>query len=564
MDVTKRRNLVKVAASVGAGAIAVLGSQFSSSLLPRNEVKDGVGLPLSRSSAYSAPTVNKLPASLAIPAGAYVEPATYVIYQSGGTIYAVNGITGNVDYSGTDAATVINLALAALSNGGTLFIRNGIYSIGTNLTPNSYTLIVGESWNTILQATVNSRIILVSGKTGVEVHSLQVNGNGYVSNYDLIYFGSCTDCKVQDVYAQQVIGAAGGVNANGCTRVDVADSKFYQCYGYAVSFNTGTVDSNMVRCKATDCGSFSAAFEVLGASSTPCLRVHIIDCHVNYTGNAHYPPQYGMELCSYTYDSTIEGGSVVGAVNGLMVDDGSGGHSRNLGAIGVNVVSCTGYGICVYGPHSTVTGCTVYECTVAGITVEAAATGSTITGNVINRPTSANNCLLIYASNCTFDGNIIWGNNGCLGINFQPGALSNILTGNQISAPGWAGAALYLPSGANNNLIVQNVFIAGGTPSNSGTGNVFLNNPGYNPQGFAVTTPPIPATGVDATNTLGFPVRILILTTGTTTAYQITDPNGTAQSITTGLQAGQEIILDPAAKIRFTYTAAPTWKWYGT
>lgn len=35
------------------------------------------------------------------------------------------------------------------------------------------------------------------------------------------------------------------------------------------------------------------------------------------------------------------------------------------------------------------------------------------------------------------------------------------------------------------------------------------------------------------------------------------------RAVTTALFAGQEIELDPGAKIRFTFTVAPTWKWYG-
>lgn len=86
---------------------------------------------------------------------------------------------------------------------------------------------------------------------------------------------------------------------------------------------------------------------------------------------------------------------------------------------------------------------------------------------------------------------------------------------------------------------------------------------GFNPQGFAVTTPAVPASGTAQTNTAGYAVRIYLLTGGTGTAVAITDPSGTTQSITVPLAAGQEWTLDPGAKITFTYSAAPTWKWYG-
>ncbi len=81
--------------------------------------------------------------------------------------------------------------------------------------------------------------------------------------------------------------------------------------------------------------------------------------------------------------------------------------------------------------------------------------------------------------------------------------------------------------------------------------------------GFSVSTPAFPASTVDVQNTNAFPVRIYILTIGTTTAYTITDQAGTTQSVTTILSAGQEINLEPLEKIQFTFTVAPTWKWFG-
>ena len=98
----------------------------------------------------------------------------------------------------------------------------------------------------------------------------------------------------------------------------------------------------------------------------------------------------------------------------------------------------------------------------------------------------------------------------------------------------------------------------------TGTSTRILNNAGYNPQGFNIATPTVPASGVFVTNTFGFPVRICILTPGTTTAYTILDPSGSAVTVTATLFAGMEITLDPGAKIQFAYRSAPTWRWYGT
>lgn len=99
--------------------------------------------------------------------------------------------------------------------------------------------------------------------------------------------------------------------------------------------------------------------------------------------------------------------------------------------------------------------------------------------------------------------------------------------------------------------------------------NLHTSNPLYYPvvpnstYGFSISTPTFPASTIDVTNTNSYSVRIYILTIGTTTAYQITDQLGNAQSFSTVLMVGQEITLDSNAKIRFTYAVAPTWVWYG-
>ena len=81
--------------------------------------------------------------------------------------------------------------------------------------------------------------------------------------------------------------------------------------------------------------------------------------------------------------------------------------------------------------------------------------------------------------------------------------------------------------------------------------------------GFGITTPAVPASGTSLANTFSSPVRVYITAAGTTTAYTITDASGNAVTFSTALTLGQEITLDPGESISITYTAAPSWKWYG-
>lgn len=51
------------------------------------------------------------------------KQCSYLIFTDRITTYAQNCDTGTIDYSGTIAATVINSAIAALTNGGLVFIH---------------------------------------------------------------------------------------------------------------------------------------------------------------------------------------------------------------------------------------------------------------------------------------------------------------------------------------------------------------------------------------------------------------------------------------------------------
>jgi hypothetical protein len=59
--------------------------------------------------------------------GLKAKEASYIILNDNGTIKAINGSTGAIDFSGTDAATVIQAAINALPSHGKIFIKKGYY-----------------------------------------------------------------------------------------------------------------------------------------------------------------------------------------------------------------------------------------------------------------------------------------------------------------------------------------------------------------------------------------------------------------------------------------------------
>lgn len=75
-------------------------------------------------------------------------PADYTIYQDGNYILAENK-EGKIEFKGTDATTVIQSAIDALTDGGKIFIKQGDYysdDISTPLTLNRNIQLIGEGY----------------------------------------------------------------------------------------------------------------------------------------------------------------------------------------------------------------------------------------------------------------------------------------------------------------------------------------------------------------------------------------------------------------------------------
>jgi len=85
-----------------------------------------------------------------------VETPSLIIYKDGDNYYIKDGLTGQIELYGTDASTVIQQAIDAVSNagGGRIFIKKGTYNIETSIKPKSNVIIEAEdSTGTIFNLT---------------------------------------------------------------------------------------------------------------------------------------------------------------------------------------------------------------------------------------------------------------------------------------------------------------------------------------------------------------------------------------------------------------------------
>jgi len=99
------------------------------------------------------------------------KSASYIIRKNGSYVEAINGSTGKIDYggqnnaggvSGTDATTVIQSAINALTDGGMVFVKKGTYTISTTLKLTSEKALVCEK-GAVLDYTGSDALIELEG-----------------------------------------------------------------------------------------------------------------------------------------------------------------------------------------------------------------------------------------------------------------------------------------------------------------------------------------------------------------------------------------------------------------
>jgi len=123
------------------------------------------------------------------------QTASYIIYTDGTNIYAKNGTTGEVEFSGTDASTVIQSALNALndpvSGGGTIFLADVKWNSSLTIPDN---VLVIEQLGASTKRFINS-----SGSQG-SPYTISTDGtNYYAQDKALNYINNWTSTNGSSV-----------------------------------------------------------------------------------------------------------------------------------------------------------------------------------------------------------------------------------------------------------------------------------------------------------------------------------------------------------------------------
>jgi len=115
--------------------------------------------------AYLLERHNELAAKYAILASKPAE-AAYIIFRDGEHVKAKNGLTGEIDFSGTDASTVIQWALDSLTPNRTWVEKVavvGSFTLSSKIRVSGYTFLDLSQANLTLAVNVNDNMIEASG-----------------------------------------------------------------------------------------------------------------------------------------------------------------------------------------------------------------------------------------------------------------------------------------------------------------------------------------------------------------------------------------------------------------
>lgn len=209
------------------------------------------------------------------PAFGTVSTTSYTIRTDGTTIYARNDVSGADDYSGTDATTIINSAINALTNGGKILITGGIYIITASITVKSNISLEGIGFATILQAknALNTHVIQSdpSGSVNIKISNLKIDGNGInqtggSSNGIMLGGGTSKhalikNCFITSVYANAIL--VGGYNYT-----NIEDNIIDGCLGHGIYYQYANSNAIITGNQISNIGSRGSIGFGIGINST--------------------------------------------------------------------------------------------------------------------------------------------------------------------------------------------------------------------------------------------------------------------------------------------------------
>lgn len=447
------------------------------------------------------------------------------------------------NYGSDDACIQAAIDYVNGLGGGSVLIREGTYVISNLVTLQSNIWIFGVGDKTIIQSNRTGDLFYAISEINIHISDMQFDGNSNASSTIAIY--TSTGVKLSNLYIHDVGTGTpdvvygcyiedctdvilanlridtvdrDGIQLKGCTNNIISQCILKACDYYAIDCHASTTPLNMKNTVISDC--------IIDA----CARGIDINAGDNWT----------IQNCNIQ-DSTILGIDIRATCDNILIDNveiynTAQNHINFFDATAITNIVISN---CVFDTNTTaskdgiylknITDCIISNCIVKNSIRHGINTVSpiSIVGCISND--NGTDGIFIESDNCYISGNVCE-NNTSRGIREY--------------------------TGKNNNTIINNSVRNNTTASvlTVGAATIARGNIGYNPVG-AVGPPAVPATTVNYTNAYGYPCTVVV-SGGTVTEIDIDD-------IATGLTSGVMPTIPPGGTINITYSAAPSWLWWG-
>lgn len=285
-----------------------------------------------------------------------VEPS-YIIWKDGDLVLARNGLTGVIEFSGTDAAVVMQNVIDNAPDGSKIFVKSSLvlksvyitkpleleFSRFADITPTpGYDTIVVQSDDVLIR---NLRI--VGGGDGyrlkifkgagsenrinrITLENIHINGAKTTTGFGL-YINNVFDIKGFNI----IVEACG----DGCVHlIDSADVDFYSLYAVMAGANFAA--------RIAGCANVNLFAPVFDSSPLGLTLYNNIEVKV-YGGITLNNTGKGIEVLDYNYDLSLHGHKIRNnGDDGFEIDNPNGGDvklisvlSHNNGGYGFDLIS---------------------------------------------------------------------------------------------------------------------------------------------------------------------------------------------------------------------------------
>jgi len=279
-------------------------------------------------------------------AGSLATPANYVVFSDGSMYYARNGLTGEVEFSGSDFATVVQNAINALpTSGGKIHIKAGNYTVSQTIILKDYLTLEGEGpYATILylEDGANCDILATLGP----VHPR----HSYITIRDLRLEGNKDNNPT----------AGRGIHLVSAWKCHIENVHVLRCRQEGIKLYGSTAPQDTRECYIENCYVAYCAAE--GIKLSYCVDCFLIHVYIEGCG--------GYGVAAYSSPNSYYHVHAYNCLEGLHVEG-----DKNV------LVECHGdtakrHGIHVEGDRNILVGCYAYKCsqespnTYAGIALE--------------------------------------------------------------------------------------------------------------------------------------------------------------------------------------------------